>query len=175
MERFDFTAYATFILGNGGYAPSDAVRQIATALATASGILFVTLTVTYLLSVLDAVTQKREFASGVSSLGERSEAILRRSWDGETFRGLELPLNTLASQLDALTANHEAYPVLHYIHSARARNAPAVSVVVLDESLTVLRFGAPGTDRLEDEAERRRRLRGLLESDCRAWPNRTDD
>lgn len=229
-ERIYFTTYTLFTLGNGGYAPSGGVWRLLTAAATASGMLLVTLLVTYVLSVLDAVTQKRAFASSVSGLGERSEAILRRSWDGEDFDGLDLPLNTLASELDTLTANHKAYPILHYFHSRRARNAPAVNIVVLDEMLTTLRHGtteghgppdvivddarssvedyletlhsafidpadsqppapplselaeaglptvseAEFEDALDGVARRRRRLRGLVESDRREWPNATD-
>ena len=80
-------------------------------------------------------TQKRSFASDVSGLGEQSYAILEKSWNGEEFQGLELPLNTLTSELNTLTSNHKAYPILHYFYSPRAKHAPAVSVVVLDELL----------------------------------------
>ncbi|MDS0299418.1 potassium channel family protein [Halogeometricum sp. S1BR25-6] len=228
VERFYFVGYTLFTMGNGDFTPNEGVWQVATALMTASGMLFVTLMVTYILSVLDAVTQKRAFASGVSSLGDQSHEILRNAWNGEEFRGLDLPLNSLASDLDTLTANHKAYPIVHYFHSKRARNAPAVSIVRLDELLTLLRFGTPRegepadvivdsarssvedylsilngafidpaddpppapsveslrdagipaasdeafADALDDLTERRRQLRGVVESDLREWPNR---
>ena len=146
-ERVYYVGYSIFTLGNGDFTPRDGVWQTATVLATASGMLFVTLSVTYVLSVLGAVTQKRAFASGVSGLGGRSDDVLRESWDGEAFRGLERPLHTFSSQLDTLTANHRAYPILHYFYAARAKHAPAVSIVVLDELLTVLRFGTPAEHR----------------------------
>lgn len=149
-ERLYFTGYAIFTLGNGGYVPQTGVWQIATIFAAGSGTLFITLTVTYVLSVLGAVTQKRAFASNVSGLGEQTDEIIRTSWDGEAFHGLELPLNTLASQLDTLTANHKAYPILHYFHSKRAKHAPVISMVVLDELLTFLRFGTPKEGRPDD-------------------------
>lgn len=68
-DRAHFTGYAIFTLGNGDFAPRSGVWQIVTILTTASGMLFVTLSVTYILSVLDAVAQKRSFATGVSALG----------------------------------------------------------------------------------------------------------
>ena len=149
-ERIYFIGYTIFTMGNGDFSPQGGVWQIATALAAGSGMLFVTLSVTYILSVLDAVTQKRTFASGVSGLGERSDEILRKSWNGEEFRGLELPLNTFASQLDTLTSNHKAYPILHYFYSARAEHAPVVSIAVLDDLLAILRFGTPERHRPDD-------------------------
>ncbi len=52
-------------------------------------------------------------------------------------------MNTVVTQLATLTENHKAYPVLHYFHSARADHSPIVEIVVLDEALTLLRFGVP--------------------------------
>lgn len=67
--RVYFVAYALFTMGNGDFAPVDGVWQIATALTTASGMLFVTLGASYVLSVLGAVTKKRSFAGSIVGLG----------------------------------------------------------------------------------------------------------
>ena len=139
-------------MGNGDFTPRDGVWQIVTALTTASGMLFVTLSVTYVLSVLGAVTQKRSLASGIHGLGTRSTEILLTSWDGESFRGLEIPLDTISTQLNSLTSNHKAYPVLHYFYGAEAEKAPATNVTVLDEALTLLRFAVSERDRPSDVA-----------------------
>ncbi|WP_123538445.1 potassium channel family protein [Halosimplex salinum] len=138
-----FVGYTIFTLGNGDFVPRQGVWQVVTVLTTASGLLFVTLVVTYALSVLDAVTQKRTFASGVAGLGTNGETVVRSAWDGEGFEGLELPLNEFTSQLNALTANHKAYPILHYFYSDRPERAPTVGIATLDEALTLLRFGVP--------------------------------
>ncbi|WP_226040612.1 potassium channel family protein [Natrinema sp. DC36] len=149
-DRIYYTGYTIFTLGIGDLVPREGPWQIATTLAAASGMLFVTLSVTYVLSVLDAVTQKRSFASSVSGLGSQSDGILRTSWNGEEFDGLALSLNELTSQLNTLTANHKAYPVLHYFHSGKTERAPVTSVALLDETLTLLRFGVPERDRPSD-------------------------
>lgn len=109
--------------------------------ASASGLLFVTLAVTYILSVLGAVTQKRAFAGGVSGLGTSSVEILERSWDGNSFRGLELSLSSVGDQLDTLTSSHKAYLVLHYFYTAQPEQAPTTSVAILDDALTLLTAG----------------------------------
>ncbi|WP_232703398.1 potassium channel family protein [Halobacterium wangiae] len=142
-----FTGYVFFTLGNGDFVPRGTVWQVATTLAAGSGMLFVTLSVTYVLSVLGAVTQKRTFAKNVSGLGERGTEVLRRSWDGERFSGLRVPLNTVATQLNTLTANHMAYPVLHYFYTRQSDRAPTTSVAVLDETLTLFQHGVPEADR----------------------------
>lgn len=136
-----FTGYTIFTLGNGDFAPQGQLWQISTTLASASGMLFITLSVTYVLSVLGAVTQKRAFATTISGLGMTSAEILQASWDGEAFQGLEVPLNTVATQLDTLTSNHKAYPILHYFYSGQPAQAPTTSITALDEALTLLLFG----------------------------------
>ncbi|QLG50933.1 potassium channel family protein [Natrinema halophilum] len=150
LDRIYFTGYTIFTLGNGDFAPRDGIWQLATTFATASGMLFVTLSVTYVLSVLDAVTQKRSFASSVSGLGTRSDEILRASWNGDEFRGLDVPLNSLTTQLNVLTENHKAYPILHYFHTGQPERAPVTSIAILDDALALLRFGVSEPDRPSD-------------------------
>lgn len=140
-DRLYFTGYTIFTMGNGDFAPRGPVWQLFTTLSTASGMLFVTLSVTYVLSVLGAVTQKRSFADGLTGLGTSSTEVLLTSWTGEEFEGLDQPLNRFATQLNTLTSNHKAYPILHYFHSESAAKSPVVGIVVLDETLTVLTVG----------------------------------
>jgi hypothetical protein len=226
IERFYFVGYTLFTMGNGDFTPNDGVWQIATAITTASGMLLVTLVVSYVISVLGAVTQKRSFASNVSGLGQRGETIVRTAWNGEDFDGLELPLNTFTTEINELTTNHHAYPVLHYFYTDRREYAAVLSIVALDEALTLLCFGVQEEDRpsaavlenarasignyletlgssfvhvaddtppppelevlreadvptvsedafarsLEESADRRRQLGGLIEADARDWP-----
>lgn len=140
-ERFYFVGYSLFTLGNGDFTPKDGIWQIVTSLTTASGMLFITLIVSYVISVLDAVVQKRAFASNVSGLGQRGETIVRTAWNGEKFDGLELPLNSFTTEINKLTTNHQAYPVLHYFYTDQREYATVLSIVALDEALTLLRFG----------------------------------
>jgi hypothetical protein len=147
IERFYFVGYTLFTLGNGDFTPRDGIWQIATSFTTASGMLFITLIVSYVISVLDAVTQKRAFASSVSGLGGDGATIVQTAWDGETFAGLELPLNSLTTDVNKLTTNHYAYPILHYFYTERPEYATVLSIVTLDEALTLLRFGVPEAER----------------------------
>ncbi|QLG47996.1 two pore domain potassium channel family protein [Natrinema halophilum] len=141
--RFYYVAYTMFTDGNGDYTPLGDVWEIASALTTASGMAFVTLGVSYILTVLGAVSDKRSFASTVTGLGGRSEEFVRAGWNGEDFSGLELTLESLASELSTLAEQHESYPILHYYHSEQSERASAVAVPILDESLTIFRHGIP--------------------------------
>ncbi|RQH01325.1 potassium channel family protein [Natrarchaeobius oligotrophus] len=146
--RFYYVAYTMFTNGNGDYTPTSGRWEIASSFTTATGMAFVTLGVSYVLSVLSAVSQKRSFASSVTGLGERSESFVRTGWSGrsddvEGFRGLELPLESLSSQLSLLAEQHRSYPILHYYHSEDGADASAMAVPILDEALTLYRHGVP--------------------------------
>ena len=145
-DRIYFVAYTMFTMGNGDFYPADGAFQMAASLTTASGMLFVTMGVSYVLSVLGAVSQKRAFASSVTGLGERSETVVETGWDDDGFDGLHLPLNSLSSELDLLATQHKSYPILHYYHSEEAKHSSAMAVVLFDEALTLLQYGVPEDD-----------------------------
>ncbi len=144
--RIFFVGYSLFTMGNGDFYPPSGAWQIAASLTTASGMLFVTMGVSYIISILGAVSNKRSFAAAVTGLGDRSEAVVRLGWDGDDFEGLHLPLDTLASQLDSLADQHKSYPILHYYHSEESKQASGMGVVIFDEALTILRYGVPEDD-----------------------------
>lgn len=149
-----YVAYTMFTNGNGDYTPTAPVWEFASSLTTATGMAFVTLGVSYVLSVMGAVSEKRAFASDVTGLGHRSEAFVRASWDGRDdstdnqFQGVELPLESLSSQLSLLAKQHKSYPILHYYHSEPGDEASAMAVPILDEALTLYRHGVPADDQL---------------------------
>ena len=140
-ERWYATGYLLFTLGIGDYIMKEGLWQILAVLAAASGLVFITLGVTYTLSVLDAVTQKRAFAQSVHGIGESVTEVVTNSWNGEDFNDINLLLNSFSSQLSTLTIQHNAYPILHYYHSSNREEELAVSVATLDEALTVFKFG----------------------------------
>jgi hypothetical protein len=99
--------------------------------------------VSYVISVLGAVVDKRSFASSVTGIGNRSEQFVRDGWNGEDLHELDLPLDSLGSEASRLAKQHQAYPILHYYHSEEPADASAVAVVILDEALTLIHVAVP--------------------------------
>lgn len=140
-ERWYVTGYLLFTLGVGDYIMKEGLWQIIAILAAASGLVFITLGVTYILSVLDAVTQKRAFAESVRGIGDNVTDLVANTWNGKDFHDIDLLLNSFSSQLSTLTSLHNAYPILHYYHSSKRDEELSVAVATLDEALTVLKYG----------------------------------
>lgn len=139
-----FTGYALITLGNGDFRPAGPLWQQLAVLASMSGFFLFTLSITFLFSVVQAAVGMRATAVYISSLGDTPFDLLARAYDGESCRALGAHVSTLAAQLSAISQQHLAYPVLHYLHSGRRYNALPIQVAVLDEALSYLRAGVAG-------------------------------
>jgi hypothetical protein len=153
VEYVYFVAYTMFTMGNGDFTPTAGVWQIATSLTTASGMLFVTLAVSYVLSVLGAVVEKRSFASTVTGIGHRSDAFVEDGWNGEYLHQLDLPLDTLSSDVSRLAKLHKAYPILHYYHSEQEIDASTMGHHLRRgaDAASLRRAGGPPAERAPDK------------------------
>ena len=147
-----FVAYSMFTMGNGDFTPASSAWQVVTSLTTGSGMLLVTLSITYVLSVLRAVTEARSFASSVTGLGTSSEDHLGRGWnhDEGSFEDIEAQLFRISSRLDSVTEQHLSYPILHYYRSIRTRSATPRAVAILDDVLLLIETAVPEEYRTND-------------------------
>ena len=145
-ERIYFVGYTLFTLGNGDFKPGPGSWQILTSVASGTGLLAVTLAITYLLSVVSAGVSGRALAANVSSLGTPDQA-LAGSWNGKTYEQLAWCLQPLSSDLAVLGQRYLAYPVLQYFHSSKADTSPIVAVVRLEQLLALAGSGVPAETR----------------------------
>lgn len=142
-DRIYFVGYTLFTMGNGDFSPNGAGWQIATALASGSGLFTATLAITYLVSVVSAAVSGRAFAAEVDGLGSTPADVVSAGWDGTRYGDLALPLQSLGSQLTKLSQQYLAYPVLQYFHAGDPAKSPMVAMVRLDQILAVSAHGVP--------------------------------
>lgn len=133
-----YAGFTLFTLGLGDFKPVGSLWQVLTAVCAANGLLTLTLSVTYLLPVISAATQKRQLASIISLLGGTPTEILRRNWNGSDFRRLEQPLSQIYPSIVSLAQQHLAYPSLHYLHSNTPAAAFSVRLAALDDAISIL-------------------------------------
>lgn len=136
--RVYYVGFVLLTLGTGDYVPIGGTWEVLSAIASFSGLFVITLAITYILSVVSAVTAKRQLAGKVHSLGYTPEEFVLRAWDGSGFNGLDQHLPALAADLEHHTQRHLAYPVIHYFHAMDRRTALGPAVAVLDEALLLL-------------------------------------
>lgn len=136
--RFYFVGYSLLTLGIGDYVPRPGWWQIATILASANGLTVATLGVTYVLNVLEAITDARGMASSFYDLGTTSTEVLSGAWEDDGWGTLPDRLTTAAPTLSRHGEKHQAFPVLHYFHSRQPRNSTVLRIVVLTEAVHLL-------------------------------------
>ena len=151
-ERIYFTGYTLSTLGVGDYQAQGAIWQLATALASANGFFLFTLAIAYLLPVIAAVVVKRQIALYISALGGTADDILIRAWNGKDFGQLSQHLIVLTPMLTGMVESYLAYPILNYFHGADRAKSFVLSVVTLDEALTLLYYGVEKSCRPDQAA-----------------------
>ena len=165
-ERLYFAGYTVLTLGTGDFVPSTDGWRALTVVASAMGLVFITLGVTYYTAVLSAVVHKRRLASLVAALGRSPADIVVGAWDGGSFEGTGSVLTTLADRLAEHDRQHEAYPVLHFFAVREAERAAAVQIARLGEALDVWAVAVASENRPPPGPLRaaRRALRRLLDT-----------
>ncbi|WP_370326199.1 potassium channel family protein [Euzebya sp.] len=146
FQTLYFTGYVVSTLGNGEFVPGTGIGQALTAIASASGILVLTLSITYLVPVLDAVSTKRRLATTLHAIGETPKEMAARLWPGPDLAANRDVLLSIASEVRELTQKHYSYPVLHYFHSRHCQTALPPSLARLDETVTAVRIVHPDAD-----------------------------
>jgi hypothetical protein len=130
--------YAIFTLGTGDLEAGTQVGRMVTVIASGSGLFTVTLEVTYLVSLTSAISHERSTARQAYALGGDVPTILRRAWDGRSFRGIEPILQLLARDLSALAEEHRLFPVLHDVLPNERRLALGPSLLALSDACEVM-------------------------------------
>jgi hypothetical protein len=139
--RIFYVAYSISTMGNGDYQPTSAAWRMVASFVTLSGIASLTLGVSFILSVLTAVVEKRTLGAMISDFGGTPERILANSYDGETFSNLSEPLMEVTGMVQLFAEQHLAYPVLRFFHSETTRAAAPLRLFALHETMLLLTQG----------------------------------
>lgn len=147
-----YAGFVVFTLGVGDFVAETGTWQVLTALASVVGLFLITLSITYLVSVVSAAVTRRQLAQSISVLGITGPEIVLTYWSsGQLSSQFASEAQALRTQLLTTTQQHLAYPVLHFFHSRQASTSAPRSVAALDDALLLLAAGvvgdaAPGRD-----------------------------
>lgn len=143
-EVLYYAGYTLSTMGNGDLLPTTTPGRAVTVIASTSGLLVLTLSITYLVPVLSAVSAKRSLAATISDIGRSPSELAAHLWDGRDAEGNRDVLLQLSQQIRQLVQAHHSYPVLHYFHSRHRKTAIAPNLAALDEVLTLVLAARPG-------------------------------
>ena len=134
---FNFTT-----LGIGNLVPKTTVCQLVTILEAALGFATFTVTLTYLLSVLNALTQRNVFALSLhhrtGTKANAAELLLGWGTGGE-FDNAKSDISNIARDLFQLLESHHSYPILHYFRFHEAQYSLARMTLITMDTATLIK------------------------------------
>lgn len=151
-----YAGYTLSTMGNGDLVASTHVGQVLTVVASVTGLLALTMAITYLVPVLRAAADRRVLAATIHALGTSPTHIADSLWPDRTASPHDDIVFELAQSLRRMTQAHSSYPVLHFFTSRHRELAIAPNVAALDEALAQVvgddPAGAPLPERMLHEA-----------------------
>ncbi|MCJ8163564.1 potassium channel family protein [Pontibacter sp. E15-1] len=151
MERIYFTGYTLSTLGNGDFKAGTDGWRIFTAFISFTGLMFITIAITYMVPVLSAITARRALSIRISSIGHSPQRILLNYWNGTDFKKLETPFQSLTQDIVQQGQMHLSYPVLHYFQQSDKGASLLPNLAALDEALTLMLLYVPAHMRPDDQ------------------------
>ena len=143
LERFYYTGYLLTTMGNGDYIGGTDLWKVYAALISFTGLLMITLSISYMVPVLSAVTERRALSIRIASIGHGPQAMLVNNWNGQDFSMLNGQLQELAQSIAKQGQLHFSYPVLHFFHHSQKETALLPNLVAFDEAITILLLYVP--------------------------------
>lgn len=129
---------ATLVIGRGSSSVQPAVGfyEVLEPVAAATGVTVLSLSIAYVIPVVQGVVAKRSLALYLSTLGRTPAEILRRAWNGNDLGSLDLHLVALVPRVAQVAQSHLAYPIIHFFHASSRETALGPSLVAVDEAIT---------------------------------------
>ncbi|MHA6247896.1 ion channel [Pontibacter sp. CAU 1760] len=143
QERIYFTGYTLSTLGNGDFKAGSSGWQIYTAFISFTGLMLITIAITYMVPILSAVTQRRALSIQISAIGSSPQRILLNNWNGKDFKKLEEQFQSLTQEITHQGQMHLSYPVLHYFQHGEKQASLLPNLAALDEAVTLLLLYIP--------------------------------
>lgn len=138
IDKFYFTGYTLSTLGYGDYHGGTPFWRVFSSLISFSGLILITIAITYLVPINSAEIEKRKLSTYISALGTSPQDILLNAWNGKDFKALNDHFHELTDMILVNGQNNLSYPILYYFHTSNKNEAGPVNIGALDEALTIL-------------------------------------
>ncbi|WP_142785850.1 potassium channel family protein [Changchengzhania lutea] len=139
-EKIYYSGFVISTLGIGDFIASSNLWRSITILYSFTGLIFITMSITYFIPVLTAVIKKRKLGISLSSLGNTPQDIVLNALDADNSDYFKFQLLSLSDALVEHSQNHRAYPVIHYFHNNKKDNTIILQIARLNEAIHILRM-----------------------------------
>ncbi len=138
IEKLYYAGFIISTLGLGDFVPSNNLWRIVTDVYSFTGLILITMSVTYFIPVLSAIIKQRKLGINLSSLGNSVQEIIMNTLNGKDFISFKLQLLNFSDALLEHNQNHRAYPVIHYFHNNKKEHAVILQIARLNEAVIIM-------------------------------------
>lgn len=138
LEKLYFVTTTISSLGYGDLVPARFPWTIISTTATLAGTVILTISLSYVLSVLSSAIDRRKLAKEIFGLGTASLQIIERARLHDSQDSLKNYILSLTSQIEDQALKQLAYPILKYFHSVDPEAVPARALLVLADGFFLL-------------------------------------
>lgn len=142
IESFYFSGITLTTLGYGDIAPRTTTVRMLTLIESASGIALISLAITYLIAVYNALERKRSVAISLYHQAEEGADVagfIAHYFVDGRFIGLEDVLRSATRDIQSLLESHIEHPVIHYFHPVEVYKGMPRMLFLLLETSSVIR------------------------------------
>ena len=142
VDAVYFSGVALTTVGYGDVVPREAALRFTALFESASGLVVISLAITYMLTVYTALERKRAVALSLyHQAGEGADVagLIAHHFVEGRFYGLRDALRTVTRDLQGLLESHIDHPVIHYFHPVEVHKGTPRVIFLLLETCAVIR------------------------------------
>ncbi|HEX8686544.1 MAG TPA: potassium channel family protein, partial [Pyrinomonadaceae bacterium] len=142
VDAVYFSGVTLTTVGYGDVVPREAPLRFLALFEAASGLVVISLAITYMLTVYTALERKRAVALSLyHQAGEGADVagLIAHHFVEGRFYGLRDALRTVMRDLQGLLESHIDHPVIHYFHPVEVYKSTPRVLFLLLETCTVIR------------------------------------
>lgn len=136
-----YSGYGQTTLGTGDIVPKTGVYRLLLVLQSMIGFSVLTLTLTYFMSVYNALQRRNSFAIALHhQTGGTDDAVdlLARLGAGGTLTGARQEIDSMAREVVQLFVSHQNYPILHFFRFPQPYYAIAQMLLICMDTASLI-------------------------------------
>jgi hypothetical protein len=142
-DKLYYSGYVLSSMGSGEYSPVGDWWKFYVGLISYTGVIYMSLSISFLIPVVEGVTKKRLLAVQIAEIGLNPKDMISRHYHNNCFDSFIERAYDLRTSIVELGQTHLAYPIIHYFHSSKKYESLSVNLVALDEAISILKNSLP--------------------------------
>lgn len=138
LEHLYFVVSSLSTTGSGDLVAAGFPWTILANVAAVTATFLVTLSLTYVMPLVQAALEKQIIATRVFSVGRSPGEVVANSWTNGNSGLLDSYWLDVFGRLSTHAHQHSVYPILHFFHSSEPRNSNTRAILVLADAIHML-------------------------------------